>query len=392
MRSLMHTIQPDEAFGQIFTDDFARASIGASYSATGAATWACNGSALTVTGGSAAATDRLRRTYIHSFEFNTQTVVAQITSVIGTTTYGFGPGYGDLSNPDGESTVFCRLITNNNSPDFGKVVINTYDGTTTTARATSTGTLTINQNDIFTFTLTKSNTGNVATFDVTVARSAGGSINVSWSELMTIAGISAGQRSYSTARFALFEIGGDWTITEWTVDCTDRRYVKALFIGDSITHGLYATDLSTRWPVQVAPRFGSYAISAGSGDVTQRVIDKIGFIAAYRANHVFLMIGGNDVLFGVAQATYEANYTSIRNQLQANGSKITHCLATPRDDTNMTTLNTFISGFTSDTVVDTFTPLKGAGTDLAAAYDSGDGVHPNQAGHDLIATTVIASL
>lgn len=379
----MHLIQPDEAFGQIFTDDFARASIGASYSAAGTATWACNGSALTVTGGSGVATDRLRRTYIHSFEFNTQVVVAQITSVIGTASLGFGPGYGDLSNPDGERTVFVRLITNNNSPSFGKVVINTFDGTTTTTRATSATALTINQNDIFTFTLVKSNTGNVSTFDITVTRAAGGSINVSWSDSVLC---------YATARFALFEVGGDWTITEWTVDCTDRRYVKALFVGDSITHGLTATNLSTRWPVQVAERFGSHSISAGAGDVTQRVVDKIGFLIAYRANHVFLMIGGNDILFGVASGTWQANYTSIRNQFKAAGAKITHCLATPRDATNMTTLNTFISGFTSDTVVDTFTPLKGAGTDLAAAYDSGDGVHPNQAGHDLIATTVIASL
>lgn len=380
--------------GELFNDAFARAAIGADYTQTGVATWACNGSALTVTGGTGVATARLRYVLPHSSEKNTQTVVAQITSVIGTGTFGFGPGYADLSSPDGERTVFCRLITNNNSPDFGKVVINTFDGTTTTTRATSASALTINQNDIFTFTLTKSNTGNAARFDVTVVRSAGGSISINWSEVMTIAGISGGQSSYATAYYSLFSIGGNFTITGWNVNVTDRQSIHALFIGDSITHGLYATDLSTRWATQVGNgNYSSFEVSAGSGDVTQRVLDKIVNVTRYYSRHAFLMIGGNDILFGVAQATYEANYTSIRNQLKAAGvERIFHCLATPRDATDMTTLNTFISGFTSDTVIDTFTPLKGAGTDLAVAYDSTDGTHPNQAGHDLIASTVLAAI
>lgn len=380
--------------GELFNDSFARASIGSDYAQNGPATWACNGSALTVTGGTGSATSRLRYVLPHSSEKNTQVVVAQITSVIGTTTFGFGPGFYDLSSPDGESSVFCRLITNNNSPDFGKFTINTWDGTTSTARVTSASALTINQNDVFTYTMTKSNIGNAARFDVTITRAAGGSISANWSEVMTSAGIAAGQRSYSTAYYSLYSIGGDFTITNWNVNVTDKQSIHALFIGDSITHGLYATDLSTRWATQVGNgKYGSFEISAGSGDVTQRVLDKIVNVTRYYPRHVFLMIGGNDVLFGVAQATYEANYMSIRTQLKAAGvERIFHCLATPRDANDMTTLNTFISGFTADTVIDTFTPLKGAGTDLSATYDNGDGVHPNQAGHDLIASTILAAI
>jgi len=55
----------------------------------------------------------------------------------------------------------------------------------------------------------------------------------------------------------------------------------------------------------------------------------------------------------------------------------------------MTTLNTFIDTYSpGDLVLDTFTPLKGAGTDLGASYDSGDGTHPNATGNTAIANVI----
>jgi len=89
-----------------------------------------------------------------------------------------------------------------------------------------------------------------------------------------------------------------------------------------------------------------------------------------------------------------SQYSDIRNTLVAAGIQVIHCLATPRNGTNVTPLNSYIlSTFTSDLIIDTYTPLwSGSGTSLNAAYDIGDGVHPNNAGMALIAATVNSAL
>jgi len=195
-----------------------------------------------------------------------------------------------------------------------------------------------------------------------------------------------------TSYFSIFPLVGNVTLHNFTVTTGWYRDINMLAVGDSITRGLYSLSYSNRWTSQVFN--GTTRIDYSTGDIggrTSSTIDRLPEILSLRPRYILLMIGGNDLAGGVAIGTAQANYQTIVNTLTAAGIIVYHCLPTPRDATDYTTWNTWISS-TYQKVIDTWTPLKGAGTDLAAAYDSGDGTHPNTAGHTLIANTILATV
>lgn len=382
------------AFGLLFSDDFARASIGSDYISTvTTATWACNGSALTVTGGDGTASNRLKRDYPFSSESNVQVVTAQLTSTPSSSTGGLAVGFSDLSNPDGERDVYVRLITNNNSGDFGKAQIITFNGTTGAVRATSsTAISSVVLNNVFTYTCTHSIVAGVRTYSATITRQSGGSSSVSWTEKLT--NPVGEELMYSTAYPALFTIGGNFTITLWSCTINDLKNAYAMFIGASITHVFYATDFTTRYAAQIGAEYPGYVVSAGSGDGTQRIIDKMTHLLAMRPRVVFLEGGGasNDVANSVTEATWVANMLLIHDRLRKARIHVIHLYPFPNNSYNVSVIINYqdLYFLGHDPIVDIFTPLKD-GTGYDAAY-SDDGAHPNQDGHDLTATTAITTL
>ena len=90
---------------------------------------------------------------------------------------------------------------------------------------------------------------------------------------------------------------------------------------------------------------------------------------------------------------WQAQYSTLVSQLQAQGMKIKHCLPTPRNGTDARPLvNWILSTFPAADVIDTWTPLLQGSYSLNPAYDSGDGLHPNDAGHRLMGQIIAASL
>jgi lysophospholipase L1-like esterase len=109
------------------------------------------------------------------------------------------------------------------------------------------------------------------------------------------------------------------------------------------------------------------------------------------------MIGGNDVYFGIPAATYRANLITIRDSLVNNGIECIHMLPTARTIVDERQLKNFIdtcSQFATDKKIDLFTLTLKSGTNyaLADSYNSGDGVHPSNAGHTAIADYINARL
>lgn len=103
---------------------------------------------------------------------------------------------------------------------------------------------------------------------------------------------------------------------------------------------------------------------------------------------ILLMSGANDQ--GFSLATQQADYSQLVNFYKANGKTVIHLLTTPQNANNVTPLNTWKqSTFTSDIIIDTYTPLKApSGTGLNPIYDTGDGLHPNTNGHTLLKNTI----
>lgn len=191
-------------------------------------------------------------------------------------------------------------------------------------------------------------------------------------------------------------IGGAQTVTSYVVNSNSYKNIRALFVGDSITQAYYVngvTQGSLRYPARTFD--GStkrYEVCAGGNHFCDDILEAIESYKLMNPEYFFMMIGGNNVLDGTSTAVYYPQYQSIRDQMVAHGSIVVHLLATPRDATDMTTFNSWISStFSGDIVVDTNTPLRDGGTGLAAPFDL-DGTHPNQAGMQELADTNNAAI
>lgn len=383
-RDAMNVSQARGAFGTLINDNFARSTMNsptADY-VTDVSDFSVDGTKLTVTGGVPGFENRLRYQYGNSFEQWDQSIIGVLVSTPGVATTGLGIGISDYSVPDGERSVTCQLTFESGS-NLGKIYIWTYDNTSATQRSVSASGLPFASGDTYRIDLDCSIVSGYRVYTATATRNGSSFVQTQW----TTANHAEGS---STGEFAIFSFGGTQTVTNWTINVDDIKHVKDLWIGNSITHGHGATTLNTRFADQVSVT--DFMVSAGSGDVTQSVLNKLQNILDYNPHRVFLMIGGNDVALGVSSGTYQANYTQIRNALAGHGIEVIHLLATPRDAVNMTTFNSWISStFTSDTVIDTFTPLA-TGTALNNTYDLGDGTHLNQAGYNLVASTINAAL
>lgn len=381
-----------EEFGVILEDFFNRLSIGDDYNETGASDFTLDGTDLICTNGALDASARLEWLYGNSFEDYEIEARIQLNTTPSTTTYGLAFGMRDFSNPDGRRDVWGQLYMTTSGTIGGEALIQTHNGTSATLQAQSAGNVVRASGAWYIVRFKRYISGGLNTFECSATKESDGSVTGSaiWTEPLSY---PQTHFSTSTGNFCIYNIAASIKVDYLKITVHDRKNIDSLIIGDSITHGAYATDMDGRWATQVGGTRTSYSVSGGSGDVTQRVLDKIQNLIDYNPTRALLMIGGNDILFSVAQATYRANYTSIRNQLVAAGIQVVHLLATPRTTTDITALNTWIQAtFTTDTIIDTYTPLKGTGTSLHATYDAGDGTHPNQAGHDLIASTIIAAL
>jgi lysophospholipase L1-like esterase len=195
-------------------------------------------------------------------------------------------------------------------------------------------------------------------------------------------------------RFSMQNISGSWRVTEYKVTSTGYKNVRALFVGDSITHRLKAGDYTNRYANRVFNGSSKrFEVNAGSNDITSVYAEQTEHIPFMNAEYCFMMIGGNDIYYDVPDEDLQANYTAIRNIIVGYGGTPVHLYNTPRTTQDNRALNSWISStFSNDIVIDTFTPLKSGTYALAAAYDSGDGVHPNAAGHQLIADTILAAM
>lgn len=170
-------------------------------------------------------------------------------------------------------------------------------------------------------------------------------------------------------------------------------------LGDSITYSPYYTGklaelLGAGWAVrncgiggnttaQMYARLAAQITNAGDGE------------------YITVLGGINDVLLDASAATIEANLQDIYDDAAAAGLTVIAVTLLPfkahaswtsgrqavLDDVNSWILNTAAN---VDVRVDAYSVFESApGSDtLAAAYDNGDGLHPNNAGSELLGTTV----
>jgi lysophospholipase L1-like esterase len=385
---------PGVEIGEVFTDTFARASLGANYTTSGASTWTTDGSKMTVTGGLGTFTHYLTRTANPTcLEKHSHTIDFKMTSAVSGTSYGIGVGVFSSNNND-RRCYSVRTVCSTGA-SLGKTLLDTGTGAgspTFTNRKTSASSVVINQNDLLRLVVTR-------TKDVISWTMHNLTLGTSYSDSHTFLYTYASPVfvPHGGGHFSIHSLGGTFEVTNWTVTSLDKKNVKALFVGDSITYGLFAGAIADRWPDKtMLGSVNSYTVSGGSSDKTSEVLERINELILINPKYAVLMFGGNDVQFGISDITRNANHLSVVNQLKAAGITVIICYAPPRDATNLTAWNTHqqTTYGGTDVVIDVFNPLTttpGTTTDLAAAYDPGDGVHPNPPGHALIGSTIYSA-
>jgi lysophospholipase L1-like esterase len=385
------TIGSVAAMGTVLNDSFARASVGSDYTTIGSATFTCDGTKLVESGGALTTyTNRLLWKYGHSSENCVITRSITLGSAPGANT-GTGIGFADFNGVNGERSIIAKLDLSTGG-DAGKVSIFTWNAASAVQVAVaSTAIPTIANGNSFTLTLTKTANGTNLTYTVTATRTSDSAQTTATYQPSSLIGDSTGD-------FALFAFGGTINTTALTITLNDTKNNRILFLGNSLTHGYAATTVANRWASQATDE--TYQVSAGSGDLTADVLGisttgagvlgKMRNLIDYNSRYYALAIGGNDVGAGAA---YEANLRCIANTLKNEGYKIIFITPPPRNDADLSVITTFTSTFTDEPTISAgWTACKGAGTGLNAAYNSGDNVHMNNAGHAAFGAAIAANL
>ena len=195
----------------------------------------------------------------------------------------------------------------------------------------------------------------------------------------------------TASSFAFWSVGGTQTVDNVTFTLNAYSPVSTLCIGDSITSGAGAATHDQAWAKLLGRNMGDLGIqvAADGSDYTANVLKAVPELNLLSPSNVVLMIGGNDVAFGVSAATWKLNYSNLVASITRSGT-LYHCLPTPRDATDMGTLAEFIStNYARSAVIDTFDPLRAGDNSKALRNDvDADNVHPNSLGHSIIANAV----
>ncbi len=192
----------------------------------------------------------------------------------------------------------------------------------------------------------------------------------------------------NTGQFAIYFLGGNIDIMSVNVFTKTIKLPIVAFFGDSKTGGAYANSDELRFPNLIASQLNiPVAVFAGGGDETKDTLLAIDSELAFcKPKYGVINIGRNDAQRGISSAVYQANYTSIRNKIVANGSIPIHLLPIPETAFNQASLKSWIQGaFPSDLMIDV-----SAGW-VDAYMLSTDNVHPNPQGMRYIASQIIAT-
>jgi lysophospholipase L1-like esterase len=383
-----------EPVGYFINDSFNRGSLGSNWTMSGTANWNLDGTDATTDSGTGVIDSRIRYAGAsndrgNSYEDCYMEARIQLLSTPSSTTIGIALMFADFATPDGRRDILGQLYLSTSATLGGEAIIQTYNGTTNVVVAQSAGNLVRTNGDWYYMRLTRAIVGNKNNYTMYARKESDGTnVSSTWDEPLSHPQSAFGN---STGQFAISSLGGIIKIDYFRVWVNDKKNAHAVFVGDSKTHGAYSTDMATRYVANVFPA-NSYAISAGSGDGVDRVVNKVQTIIEMKPKNVLIMIGGNDVRNATASGTWQANMNSVRSSIKTAlpGCQI-YWLQYPEETAlDISPVNTYIQSKIADATYagDIYIPITiNTGTDLV-----GDGVHPDQSGHDEIAADIQSAL
>ena len=199
---------------------------------------------------------------------------------------------------------------------------------------------------------------------------------------------------HNTGNLAIAQHGGTTTIHSAELSSDSLRNCKSAFMGDSIAYGGDASSISARWIDQYMTNgSGAFVVMGGWADRMQELNSRRQEIIALNPEYIFIAAGSNDIADGSWTPTGDTALDNMITFFQANtGAQIILVTPTARNDANVTQVKTDMD-LKGLAVIDLFTTTKqGGNSNLLGTYNSGDGVHLNDLGHDACSTQAFTDL
>jgi len=198
----------------------------------------------------------------------------------------------------------------------------------------------------------------------------------------------------NTSNFSLMELGGTHQVQNIEISSEELTGGNIVTIGDSKTIGYFSNTFSGRYAAQLNNVYPSAVINAGGADRVTHVLSRQEEIVKLAPNKYLLNIGSNDLRFGSTMTELQYNYDSLVQLLLATGAKVYH-IVLPEDYTKALGVNTvplkdWIAATYPAYYINVWDSMAN-GNLLKGIYDTGDGVHINQAGNDKIYEAIVAS-
>lgn len=302
----------------------------------------------------------------------------------GAGTVGFGMG---TKGVIGGNDVLCYINTTNGGGS-GTISINKGDGTAIWASGASSA---VSQNDIIELIVTF--TDSVITFSAQNITTASSVSSISYTNTL----VSAASPISVLSNWSF--IGHSSTPCTWQIQAVEitspaTRNANLYCIGDSKTQGAFADFFATRFPVLLNNTYPSSLVYASGNATIADFNNYMGEEITYLNGVQYLVsLGSNDKRNGATLAQMQDRYTKLIKILEGGGAKVRH-IVIPEDSTGggvgLTDFKNWVAATYPEGYIDVWTFMS-TGNMLKSVYDHGDGVHPNQAGMNVIDSLIQAS-
>jgi GDSL-like Lipase/Acylhydrolase family len=196
------------------------------------------------------------------------------------------------------------------------------------------------------------------------------------------------------SRICMFPLGGTVIVDNFFFSIERRKPARFIQIGGSASEGEAASAYSKCFVAVVQSNYlEAVCNDSGSWNSVTNAVSLLPEILTHQPGTAILMTGGNDLYYGYPTAQWQNGYSNLVFQLKASGARVKHCLPTPRNSVNLAPLKNFIqANYPAADIIDCWTPLLTNTSSLNPIYDSGDGVHFNDAGHLIIGSIIRTNL
>lgn len=201
----------------------------------------------------------------------------------------------------------------------------------------------------------------------------------------------------NTSYFSILELGGTHQIQNIEISSTEKTNANLVTIGDSKTIGYFTNTFSGRYTAQLNNNYPSTVINAGGGDGITQVLNRIPELQRLAPSKFLLSIGSNDLRFGGNLNQLKTDYISLVNTLMATGAQVYH-IVLPEDyskalavqGTALIDFKNWVQTTYPAYYINVWDSLATANY-LKGMYDTGDGVHLNQAANNKTYEAIVAS-